>query len=133
VTHPSDTPGAAPAQHAVDERNRAFWDELCGSGRARSLDIVEVTPESLARFDAAYLGYYPYLVRDLDALPVEGKDVLEIGLGFGTVGQLLAARGARYRGADIAAGPVAMMRDRLRWLGRSADKDVVEASALDLP
>ncbi|HZS30760.1 MAG TPA: class I SAM-dependent methyltransferase [Gaiellaceae bacterium] len=124
---------ARPAQHTVDERNRVFWDELCGSGLARSLGITEITAESLARFDTAYLEYYPYLVRYLDALPVEGRDVLEIGLGFGTVGQLLAARGARYRGADIAAGPVAMMRDRLRWLGRGADEDIVEASVLDLP
>ena len=133
MTQPSDTSGALPAQHAVDERNRAFWDELCGSGLARSLDITEITAGSLARFDAAYLGYYPYLVRYLDALPVEGRDVLEIGLGFGTVGQVLAARGERYRGVDIAAGPVAMMNDRLRWLGRPSGEDAVEASALDLP
>jgi SAM-dependent methyltransferase len=64
---------------------------------------------------------------------VEEREVLEIGLGFGTVGQTLAARGARYRGADIAAGPVAMMRDRLRWLGRPDDAAVVQTSALELP
>ena len=59
--------------------------------------------------------------------------MLEIGLGFGTVGQILAARGARYRGVDIATGPVAMMRDRLRWLGRTTESDAVRASALELP
>ena len=124
---------AADAQGAVDERNRSFWDELCGSGLARSLGITEITPESLAHFDAAYMAYYPYLARYLDALPVEGRETLEIGLGFGTVGQTLAARGARYHGADIAAGPVAMMRDRLRRLGHAADGDIVQASALELP
>ncbi len=124
---------SSDAQSAIDERNRAFWDELCGTGLAQSLGITEITPVSVARFDEAYLAYYPYLVRYLDELPAEGRNVLEIGLGFGTVGQVLATRGARYHGADIAEGPVAMMRDRLRWLGRRDEGTVVEASALDLP
>ncbi len=79
------------------------------------------------------MAYYPYLAQYLDALPVDGKEVLEIGLGFGTVGQILAGRGARYHGADIAAGPVAMLRDRLRWIGKPDDQAVVQASALELP
>lgn len=87
----------------------------------------------MERFDAAYMGHYPYLARYLDDLPVEGRKTLEIGLGFGTVGQILAQRGAQYHGADIAAGPVAMMRDRLRWLGRPDDGSVLQASALGLP
>ena len=124
---------SADVQHSIDERNRTFWDELCGSAQARSLGITEITPRSLARFDEWYLEYYPYLARYLDELPVNGKEVLEIGLGFGTVGQALAARGARYHGADIAAGPVAMMQDRLRWLGLSDQSSVVQASALQLP
>jgi len=123
----------ADEQLAVDEQNRQFWDELCGTGLARNLGIDEITPESLARFDAAYMGLYPYLARYLEDLPVEGRKVLEIGLGFGTVGQILAARGADYHGADIAAGPVTMLRDRLRWLGRPADENVRQASALELP
>jgi SAM-dependent methyltransferase len=124
---------SADPQSAIDQRNKAFWDELCGSGLARSLGITEITPASLARFDDAYMAYYPYLTSYLADLPLEGREVLEIGLGFGTVGQILAGRGARYHGADIAAGPVAMMRDRLRWLGRPDEGAVVQASALELP
>jgi ubiquinone/menaquinone biosynthesis C-methylase UbiE len=124
---------SADAQSAIDQRNRAFWDELCGTGLARSLGISEITPESLARFDEAYMGHYPYLAHYLEKLPVEGREVLEIGLGFGTVGQILAQRGARYHGADIAAGPVAMMKDRLRWIGKTDDTEAVQASALELP
>jgi len=122
----------ADPQRAIDQGNRAFWDELCGTGLAQELGITEITPESLEQFDDAYMGSYPYLERYLDDLPVEGREVLEVGLGFGTVGQILAERGARYHGADIAAGPVAMMRDRLRRLGR-ADAEAVQASALELP
>ena len=120
-------------QRAIDEGNRAFWDELCGSTLARSLGINEITPESLTRFDEAYMGSYPYLGRYLYALAVEDREVLEIGLGYGTVGQILAARGARYHGADIAAEPVAMMRERLSRLGRPTEESVLQASALDLP
>jgi SAM-dependent methyltransferase len=124
---------SADPQRAIDEENRAFWNELCGSGLARSLGITKITTESLARFDDAYMRSYPYLERYLDDLQVEGRDVLEVGLGYGTVGQILAERGAGYHGADIAAGPVAVMRDRLRWSGRPDDAAVVQASALELP
>lgn len=120
-------------QNAVDEQNRVFWDELCGSAQARVLGIDEITPAALARFDDWYMRYYPYLARYLDELPLDGREVLEIGLGFGTVGQALAARGARYYGVDIAAGPVAMMRDRLRWLGMNGNDTVLQASVLELP
>lgn len=123
----------AYAQSAVDERNRVFWNELCGTDLAQSIGITEITPSSLACFDEAYLAKYPYLTRYLDELPVEGREVLEIGLGFGTVGQILAARGGRYHGVDIAAGPVAMLRDRLRWVDRPDEGGVIQASALELP
>jgi SAM-dependent methyltransferase len=124
---------AADAQSAIDQRNRVFWDELCGSHAAQLLGITEINRESVAKFDAWYMDYYPYLGRYLEQLPVEGRTVLEIGLGYGTVGQILAARAGSYHGVDLAAGPVAMMRDRLRWLDRPDDTAVVQASALELP
>jgi SAM-dependent methyltransferase len=124
---------SADPQSSIDKRNRAFWDELCGTRLAMTLGITEINPDSVARFDEAYMAHYPYLARYLDDLPVEGRKVLEIGLGFGTVGQILAQRGAHYHGADIAAGPVAMLRDRLRWLGRPDAGAIVQASALELP
>ena len=117
-------------QELIDESNAAFWDTLCGSGLARSIGITGRDPGDLRRFDEVYMARYPYLEgyvpRDLS-----GKRVLEIGLGFGTLGQFLAERGAEYHGADIAAEPVAMMRKRLEWLGRPGDVRV--ASALELP
>lgn len=123
----------ADQQTSIDQRNREFWDELCGSVLARSLGITEITRESVERFDRAYMDMYPYLAGYLDDLPVADRDTLEIGLGYGTVGQILAGHGARYHAVDIAAAPVAMMRDRLRRLGRPADESVVQASALELP
>jgi SAM-dependent methyltransferase len=117
------------AQEAIDRRNAEFWDELCGTGMARSLGITDESAESLRRFDAAYLEFYPYLAG---YLPSATGTVLEVGLGFGTVGQLVAERGLEYHGVDIAEGPVELMRRRLARLSR-ADCEARVASALELP
>ena len=118
------------AQTGIDRRNAAFWDELCGSGLARSLGITGTGAEDLRRFDEAYMALYPYL-WDYLAPDFAGKRVLEVGLGYGTLGHLIAARRASYHGADIALAPVALMRERLVGLGRPSR--TLRASALALP
>ena len=120
-------------QGSIDAGNARFWDELCGSSLARKLGIEDASPESLRRFDAAYMAHYPYLETDLDH-PLNGAEVLEIGLGYGTLSAQLMTRGAEYHGADIAAGPVEMVRHRWRIAGGTeAERRVVQGSALDLP
>ena len=57
--------------------------------------------------------------------------MLEIGLGYGTVGELLVRRGLDYRGLDIAPGPVAMMEHRIGMFGGRGS--VTQGSALDIP
>jgi SAM-dependent methyltransferase len=121
------------SQAQIDRANQRFWDELCGTSLARSLGITENTPESVARFDRAYLAYYPYLSRYVAAPALRGKRVLEIGLGYGTLGQILAGHAARYVGVDIAAGPAAMVRDRLARAGRGTRGTAMRGSALALP
>ncbi|MDQ2984959.1 MAG: class I SAM-dependent methyltransferase [Actinomycetota bacterium] len=119
------------SQQAIDRSNAEFWDTLCGSNMARQAGITGRDEDDLRRFDDLYFEHYPYLERYVpDSLA--GKKVLEVGLGFGTLGQLLASRGADYHGADIAPGPVAMMRQRLEWLGLPT-AGVREASVLELP
>jgi len=120
-------------QQATDSSNAEFWDELCGSGLARSIGVTDASPSSLARFDAAYLDFYPYLRRYYASEPLEGARVLEIGLGYGTLSSELARRGCRYHGLDIARGPVQMVRERLRMIDRPADEAVVQGSALSIP
>ena len=92
--------------------NREFWNELCGSGLAKSLGITDSSLPSLARFDAAYFDFYPYLKSYFDALP-SGK-ILEIGLGYGTASSYLAKRCESYHGLDISPGPVEMVNHRLK-------------------
>ena len=107
---------------------------LCGWSMARAIGITGDEREDLARFDEAYLDYYPYLARYVDE-HLAGRRVLEIGLGFGTLGQLLAERGAEYHGVDIAAEPVSLMQRRLGRYGTGfgEPRRVVQASALALP
>src|SRR6185436_5985947 len=107
-------------QSETDVRNAAFWNELCGSTLARSLGITDRTPESLRKFDEAYMALYPYLSPYVTEQDLKGKRLLEIGLGYGTLGQIIAQRGCQYHGLDIADGPVEMMRYRLALLGQEA-------------
>jgi SAM-dependent methyltransferase len=119
------------SQPAVDAENAAFWDTLCGWNLAQSAGITGRGEDDLRRFDDLYLGFYPYLESYVPE-DFGGKKVLEVGLGYGTLGQLIASRGADYYGADIAEGPVANMRRRLSWLGLPEDH-AVQASVLELP
>lgn len=125
---------SASAQQAVDERNAAFWDELCGTSLAQSIGIADRSPESLRRFDDAYMDLYPYLSAQLRPPREPGEPLLEIGLGYGTVSQRLAEAGFGYHGLDIAAGPVEVVQQRLRMLGvADPDQRVVQGSALEIP
>ena len=103
-------------QSTIDSENSRFWNELCGSQFAQSLGITDHSKDSLEKFDKAYLQLYPYLMPLIDCKSMKGKRVLEIGLGFGTVGQKIAQSGSNYHGLDIAQGPVDMMNHRLTML-----------------
>jgi ubiquinone/menaquinone biosynthesis C-methylase UbiE len=98
----------------IDKRNIAFWDELCGSQLAINLGISDSSADSLKKFDDFYLDYYPYLLRHVPVEQFIGKRVLEVGLGYGTLGGTIASCCAYYMGLDIALGPVEMMNYRLQ-------------------
>ena len=105
------------SQEAISSRNAEFWNELCGSQLAKTLGITDSSKESLKKFDDWYFDFYPYLFDHIPSQHLKDRDVLEIGLGYGTVSQRLAEAGAKYSGLDIAAGPVAMANHRLAQSG----------------
>ncbi len=95
----------AQATHA----NVRFWDEPCGTTRLPHLgfDANERSPASFSAFDRWFFEFYPYLDKYIPFDAVAGRDVLEIGLGFGSVSDRLARAGARLTSLDVAAGPPA--------------------------
>lgn len=106
------------------EQNARFWNEPCGSHAAKSLGVTDASVKSLARFDEWYFRHYPYLSRRIPFEAVRGKDVLEVGLGYGTVAQRLAEAGCDYTGLDIAEGPVALVNHRIAQCGLKGSAQV---------
>lgn len=105
-------------QENISNKNSEFWNELCGSQLAKYLGITDSSAESLKKFDDWYFDFYPYLFNHIPFSNLKNKDVLEVGLGYGTVSQRLGELGANYAGLDIAAGPVEMVKHRLKQIGR---------------
>ncbi|MBN8942077.1 MAG: class I SAM-dependent methyltransferase [Rhizobiales bacterium] len=101
----------------TDRANVEYWNELCGTNLANHLGIKDASERSLKKFDDWFFSFYPYLFIHIPFDELKGKDVLEVGLGYGTVAQRLAENGARYTGLDIASGPVEMARHRLSQAG----------------
>ncbi|NIM97421.1 MAG: methyltransferase domain-containing protein [candidate division Zixibacteria bacterium] len=76
---------------------------------------------------------YPYLEGYVSSEHLRGKRVLEIGLGYGTLGGLLASRGCDYYGVDMASNAVEAMRYRLVQMGQDEERKVQVGSALEIP
>ncbi len=108
-------------QELLDKQNQTFWNGLCGSHLAKKLGVTDRSIESLKKFDNGFFTSYPYLHSIIPFQEMRGKKVLEIGLGYGTVGQTIMGAGADYSGLDIAKGPCEMMQHRARMNGFSAD------------
>lgn len=88
----------------IEKLNKEFWEELCGTTMAKRLGIIDDTLQSLRLFDNEHLRFYPYLLNRIPASSFSGMRVLEVGLGYGTLGQLIFEAGADYYGLDIANG-----------------------------
>lgn len=97
----------------ISKKNAEFWSELCGSSLAKRIGIEDSSVDSLRKFDDWYFNFYPYLDRYIPFSGMSGKNVLEIGLGYGTVSQRLVESGSIYTGIDISPGPVSMVNHRL--------------------
>ena len=115
----------------IDEANADFWSELCGTKQAQLVGITDFSPRSLKRFDDWYFNYYPHLFVHIPFTEMAGLDVLEVGLGYGTVSQRLAEWGSRFVGLDITPGAADLVNRRLRQAGLPGEARV--GSILDAP
>ncbi|MGK5090845.1 class I SAM-dependent methyltransferase [Deltaproteobacteria bacterium TL4] len=113
------------------QRNN-FWDELCGTIAWTNLGLGVATKEALETFDQWYMDYYPYLEKYLPISEIKGKSILEIGLGYGTVGQLLFNSSARYVGVDFAKSPVDMMNQRILFCEKNNQATAIQGDARNL-
>ena len=109
-----------------------FWEEICGTVAFRRLGLKKITSDSLAIFDDWYFDHYPYLKKHLPKNKLKDKSVLEIGLGFGSVGEYLALNSKEYTGVDLAQKPLKLMEERINFKQLKKAK-VKNASAIDLP
>src|SRR3989344_7099564 len=119
------------SQRSTDRQNARFLSELCGSALAKRLGISKITTGNLRKFDRAYLEKFPYLKNYLGNL--RHKKVLEIGLGYGTLGQVIASEGADYHAIDIAEGPARLMHLRLSRINKKKPPKVQITTALNIP
>ena len=114
----------------INKENSIFWNEICGTALAKHLGIKDNSLESLEQFDKAYFDHIPYLLKCVNIGEMKGKNVLEIGLGYGTLGQRIAEVGADYTGLDLATNPVQLMNYRLRiksLSGRAIQGNILES------
>ena len=115
----------------TDESNKAYWSELSGSRAIYKIKIAKGDPAGAQKFDDWFFWYYPYLDNEqfIPWSSLAKKRVLEIGLGYGTVGRRIAKTGAHYTGVDISHGPTRYLAQTLS----SVNANVLQSSALCLP
>lgn len=115
----------------MDDKNEVFWNELCGTQLAQSIGVTDNSSESIRLFDQWFFEFYPYLKPLIEMLNVREQSVLEVGLGYGSVTQLLAEYGAQVTALDVAEEPVNQARHRFRL--NKLDGTAIKGSILDAP
>lgn len=114
---------------------RDFWQthpcgaelvgDLTDESRADYLDFF-------ARYDDYRYTTESHILSNLDRIDLDGRKVLEIGLGQGADAEQIVRRGGRFSGVDLTGEAVKRTRMRLALKGLSFDK-IEAGNALDLP
>jgi SAM-dependent methyltransferase len=115
----------------IQDAIRDFWDtHPCGNDL---VDNLKTDYEAFFnRYDAFRYRRERHIPRRLDALPLRGKRVLEIGLGQGADSEQIIRRGAIWSGLDVSAESISRVRTRLRLRGLPHER-LECGSALALP
>jgi SAM-dependent methyltransferase len=110
-------------------QNHACGDALVGGLKERFGGDYE---QFFSDYDRYRYSLERHLPACFDALQVEGKRVLEIGLGQGADSESLIRRGAHWSGVDLTAESVERVRTRLTLRGLPFDA-LSQGSVLSLP
>ncbi len=125
-------PQNSDTQTEINTLNSKFWDEPCGTTTAKKVGAQSKSRADNIEFDKLYLNrLYPYLKKYIKPNQMAGNKVLEVGLGYDTVAAWIAEGGAEYHGLDIANGPVEMVNNRLKELGKA--QNAVQGNMLECP
>lgn len=120
----------------MDEQTvQDFWqDHACGDALVGGLrDRFGGDYETFfSDYDQFRYSMESHLPACLDGLDLDGKRVLEIGLGQGADSESLIRRGARWTGVDLTAESVERVRTRLTLRGLPFD-GLRQGSVLGLP
>lgn len=109
-----------------------FWEEICGSVAFKRLGLKKFDKHSLEIFDQWYFSHYPYLNKYINEQIASNKTILEVGLGFGSVGQRLFKYAKEYIGVDLAKNPVDLMNERIK-LSKKINSKAINSDVLSLP
>ena len=102
------------------------------SSAAWTTGSVVTTRPSSTRTTSGAIELEHHIPACLDDMDVDGRRVLEIGLGQGAEAEQLIRRGARWSGLDLTGESVGRVRRRLE-VRHLPSEDVREGSALDIP
>lgn len=141
-TSPEQLPACAEEAKTWQEANRSFWQS--NPMRYDWKRPVEANPFSQpffkeidTRFFSNVWEFMPWGKVPFDNLidfeALQGKKVLEIGVGMGSHAQLLAERAASYAGIDITEYAVKATSERLKLFGLRGEVFQMDAEKLAFP
>jgi SAM-dependent methyltransferase len=113
----------------------SFWESHpCGDGLVGGLGerFRGDYEEFFTKYDEHKYRLESHIPRCIADLDVQGKRVLEIGLGEGAESELLIRSGAEWSGIDLTSESVDRVRTRLELRGLPYQR-IVQGSVLELP
>jgi ubiquinone/menaquinone biosynthesis C-methylase UbiE len=139
---PTALPESADAALKWQTENRSWWEKNAmrydwGSG----VDYPEFSREFFAEIDKRFFSkvfeFFPWTIKPFDRLidfkNLGGKRVLEIGVGTGSVAQLLAEGCPDFTGIDITEYAITATKRRFGNLGLTGNILRMDAEKLDFP
>jgi SAM-dependent methyltransferase len=119
----------------MQETIKGFWESHpCGAELVG--DLNEETraeyEDFFRRYDEFRYSKEPHILTNLDRIDLNGKRVLEIGLGQGADAEQIVKRGGIYNGVDLTDESVKRVCMRFELHGLPHET-ITQASALDLP